>query len=62
MVRIFTAPAAFGLLLALAACNPYTPADRADGGAAVAAGGGAGVGATTGILTTPPPPPPPPRY
>jgi len=69
MSKLMLVPAA-ALLLGLAACNPYNPADRALGGAAigggpgaaVGAGVGAGLGATTGVLTTPVPPPPPPYY
>ena len=54
MTRVFVTPAAVALLLGLAACNPYDPAQRALGGAAIGAGAGA--------ATTPPPPPPPPPY
>jgi hypothetical protein len=67
MSKIAMLPAA-ALLLGLAACDPYNPADRALGGptigvgtgAAVGVPTGAGLGAATGVLTTPAPPPP--RY
>jgi hypothetical protein len=67
MSKIVMLPAA-ALLLGLAACDPYNPADRALGGATIGAGTGAavgvptgaGLGAATGVLTTPAPPPP--RY
>jgi hypothetical protein len=67
MSKIVMLPAA-ALLLGLAACDPYNPADRGLGGASIGAGTGAavgaatgaGLGAATGVLTTPAPPPP--RY
>jgi hypothetical protein len=46
MSKIVMLPAAL-LLLGLAACNPYNPADRALGRV---------IGAVTGAATTPPPP------
>ena len=48
MPKILLLPAAGALLLGLAACNPYNPADRALGGAAVGAGAGAATGAAIG--------------
>ena len=76
MSKKLIVPGAVALLLGLAACNPYNPADRALGGAAIGAGTGAAIGAATGaafgaatgVATTPaypygpgyPPPPPPP--
>jgi hypothetical protein len=71
MKRVLVAPAAVALLLGLAACNPYDPAQRAVAGGAVGAGTGAAIGAAAGAAlgaiagaaTTPPPPaPPPPPY
>jgi len=48
MRKILMVPAAAALLLGLAACNPYNPADRALGGAAIGAGTGAAIGAAAG--------------
>lgn len=45
MSRVLIAPAAMGLLLGLAACNPYDPGQRALAGAAIGAGAGAAIGA-----------------
>jgi hypothetical protein len=42
--RIVQATLAAGLVSALAACNPYNPADRAVGGGLVGAGAGAAIG------------------
>jgi hypothetical protein len=47
MSKIMLLPAA-ALVLGLAACNPYDPADRALGGAAIGAGAGAATGAAIG--------------
>jgi len=71
MKRILrTSAAVLGLGLAVAACNPYDPGQRAVGGAAIGAiaGGGrgagigaligGGLGAVGGAATTPSPPPP----
>jgi len=48
MTKILLLPAAGALLLGLAACDPYNPADRAVGGAAIGAGAGAATGAAIG--------------
>jgi len=45
MSKIVLLPAA-ALLLGLAACNPYNPADRAMGGAVIGSSTGAAVGAS----------------
>jgi hypothetical protein len=47
MKKLLLLPAG-ALLLGLAACNPYNPADRAVGGAAIGAGAGAATGAAIG--------------
>ncbi len=43
-----SAGVAGALLLSLAACNPYSPGQRAVGGAAIGAGAGALLGAAVG--------------
>jgi hypothetical protein len=48
MTKLLMIPAAGVLLIGLAACNPYNPADRAVGGAAIGAGAGAATGAAIG--------------
>jgi len=49
MKRILrTSAAVLGLGLAVAACNPYDPGQRAVGGAAIGAGTGAAIGAIAG--------------
>ena len=52
MSKIMMLPAA-ALLLGLAACNPYNPADRALGGAAIGAGAGAATGAAPALVRRP---------
>jgi len=49
MTRILIAPAAFLMLLGLAACNnPYDPGQRAVGGALIGGASGAAIGAAAG--------------
>lgn len=49
-MRRFIMPSAIaiGLALALSACNPYDPGQRALGGAALGAGAGAAIGGLAG--------------
>jgi hypothetical protein len=48
MTKFLMLPAVGVILVGLAACNPYNPADRALGGAAIGAGAGAATGAAIG--------------
>jgi hypothetical protein len=48
MKKLLVLPAAGALLLGLAACNPYDPAQRAVGGGLVGAGVGAAIGGAAG--------------
>jgi len=47
MTKILMLPAA-GILLGLAACNPYDPGERALGGGLIGAASGAAIGAALG--------------